>query len=149
MAFTIICVEPAGMIIDCAEEPRWHYVFPSWMHNVPVWPDSAHSLLFSVLKCTNSFQKRRTLIQIHRAQGKMWHLTDADDVHEAVHAIADLEKQVLSLPASRRAERWPHQPGDTGHQEQGSQDGCCYLHFLYHCQGDGLPLQEDTDLSDL
>lgn len=71
-------------------------------------------------------------------------LTDADNVHEAIHAIADLEKQILALPAGRWAERWPHQPGDTGHQEQGSQDGCCYLHFLYYCQGDGLPLQEDT-----
>lgn len=27
-------------------------------------------------------------------------LTDADDVHEAVHAVADLEEQVLTLPAS-------------------------------------------------
>ena len=71
-------------------------------------------------------------------------LTDADDIHEAIHAVADLEKQILTLPAGWRAKRRPHQPGDTGHQEQGAQDGCCYLYFLYHSQGDGLPLQEDT-----
>ena len=32
-------------------------------------------------------------------------LTDADDVHESVHAVADLEQQVLSLPLGRGAER--------------------------------------------
>ena len=75
----------------------------------------------------------------------MWPLTYADDVHEAIHAVTDLEKQILTLPAGWRAEGRPHQPGDTGHQEQGAQDGRCYLHFLYHSQRDGLPLQEDTD----
>lgn len=74
----------------------------------------------------------------------VWFLTDADDIHEAVHAVAYLEKQVLALPASRRAEGGPDQPGDASHQEQGTQYGCCYLHFFYHSQGDGLPLQEDT-----
>lgn len=71
-------------------------------------------------------------------------LTDADDVHEAIHAVADLEKQILPLPAGRRAKGGPDQPGDTGHEEEGAQDGCCYLHFLYDGEGDRLPLERDA-----
>lgn len=72
-------------------------------------------------------------------------LTDADDVHEAIHAVADLEKQILPLPAGRRAKGGPDQPGDTGHEEEGAQDGRCYLHFLYDGEGDRLPLERDAD----
>lgn len=30
--------------------------------------------------------------------GWPWRVTYADDVHEAVHAVADLEEQILTLP---------------------------------------------------
>lgn len=67
--------------------------------------------------------------------------TYADDVHEAVHAIADLEEQVLTLPLGRGAEGGPDEPGDAGNEEQGTQYNCSYLHLLYHRQRDGLPLE--------
>lgn len=67
--------------------------------------------------------------------------TYADDVHEAVHAVADLEEQVLALPLSRGAERGPDEPGDAGDEEQGTQDDGRYLHLLNHRQRDGLPLE--------
>lgn len=66
--------------------------------------------------------------------------TYADDIHEAVHAVADLEEQVLTLPLGRRAERGPDEPGDTGNEEQGTQDDGGDLHLLYHRQRNGLPL---------
>lgn len=68
-------------------------------------------------------------------------VTYADDVHEAVHAIADLEEQVLTLPLGRGAERRPDEPGNAGDEEQGAQDYRCNLHLLNHSQGDGLPLK--------
>lgn len=67
-------------------------------------------------------------------------ITYADDVHEAVHAVADLEEQVLALPLGRRAEGGPDEPGDAGDEEQGAQDDGGDLHLLNHGQGDGLPL---------
>lgn len=69
-------------------------------------------------------------------------LTYADDVHEPVHAVADLEEQVLALPLGRRAEGGPDEPGDAGDEEQGAQDDGGYLHLLDDCQGDGLPLTQ-------
>lgn len=67
--------------------------------------------------------------------------TYADDVHEAVHAVADLEEQVLALPLGRGAEGGPDEPGDAGDEEQGSQDDGGYLHLLNHRERDGLPLE--------
>lgn len=73
--------------------------------------------------------------------------TYADDVHEAVHAVADLEEQVLTLPLGRRAEGGPDEPGDAGNEEQGTQNNGCYLHLLDHRQGDSLPLErKNVDL---
>lgn len=67
--------------------------------------------------------------------------TYADDIHEAVHAVADLEEQVLTLPLGRGAEGGPDEPGDAGDEEQGTQNNGRYLHLLYHRQRDGLPLE--------
>lgn len=67
--------------------------------------------------------------------------TYADDVHEAVHAVADLEEQVLTLPLGRGAEGGPDEPGDAGNEEKGTQNNGGYLHLLYHRQRDGLPLE--------
>lgn len=63
-------------------------------------------------------------------------------VHEAVHAVAYLEEKVLPLPFGRGTERRPHQPGDTGNEEQRAQDNGCNLHPLNYSQRDGLPLQK-------
>ncbi len=68
-------------------------------------------------------------------------VTYADDIHEAVHAVADLEEQVLTLPLGRGAEGGPDEPGDAGDEEKGTQNNGCYLHLLYHCQRDRLPLE--------
>lgn len=73
--------------------------------------------------------------------------TYADDVHEAVHAVADLEEQVLTLPLGRRAEGGPDEPGDAGDEEKGTQDNGRYLHLLDHRQRDGLPLERRTSKS--
>lgn len=69
-------------------------------------------------------------------------LTYADDIHEAVHAVADLEEQVLALPLGRGAERGPDEPGDAGDEEKGTQNDGGYLHLLDHRQRNGLPLEE-------
>lgn len=66
--------------------------------------------------------------------------TYADDIHEAVHAVADLEEQVLTLPLGRGAEGGPDEPGDAGNEEKGTQNNGRYLHLLNHRQRDGLPL---------
>lgn len=66
--------------------------------------------------------------------------TYAHDIHEAVHAVADLEEQVLALPLGRGAEGGPDEPGDAGDEEQGAQDYGGDLHLLYHSQRNGLPL---------
>lgn len=68
-------------------------------------------------------------------------LTYADQVHEAVHAVADLEEDVAPLPDGLRAESRPQQPGDAGHQEEGAQEHRDDLHLLHQGDGDGLPLQ--------
>lgn len=68
-------------------------------------------------------------------------LTYAHDVHEAVHAVADLEEQVLPLPLGRGAERRPHQPRDAGDEEERAEDDGGDLHLLDHRQRDGLPLK--------
>lgn len=73
--------------------------------------------------------------------------TYADDIHEAVHAVADLEEQVLTLPLGRGAEGGPDEPGDAGDEEQGTQNDGCYLHLLNHGQRDGLPLKEEETKS--
>lgn len=70
--------------------------------------------------------------------------TYADDIHEAVHAVADLEEQVLALPLRRGAEGGPDEPGDAGDEEKGTQNNGRYLHLLYHRQRNGLPLQEEN-----
>lgn len=70
--------------------------------------------------------------------------TYADDIHEAVHAVADLEEQVLTLPLGWGAEGGPDEPGNTGDEEQGTQNNGCYLHLLNDGQRDGLPLKEKT-----
>ena len=70
--------------------------------------------------------------------------TYTDNVHEAVHSIADLEEQVLALPFGRRTEGRPDEPRDTGNEEEGTQDGRCYLNLLNDCQRDGLPLQGEA-----
>lgn len=62
-------------------------------------------------------------------------------VHEAIHAVAYLEEQVLPLPFCRGTERRPHQPGDTGDKKQRAQDDGCNLHSLNNSERDGLPLQ--------
>lgn len=67
-------------------------------------------------------------------------LTDADEVHESVHGVADLEEQVLALPLGRGAEGRPDEPGDAGDEKQGAQDDGSDLDLLDHRQGDGLPL---------
>jgi len=73
--------------------------------------------------------------------------TYAHDIHEAVHAIADLEEQVLTLPLGRGAEGGPDEPGDAGDEEKGAQNNGRYLHLLYHRQRDGLPLEEEENKS--
>lgn len=72
----------------------------------------------------------------------LW-LTNAHQVHEAVHGIADLEEQVLSLPLGWRAKRRPHQPWDAGDEKEGAKHSCRYLYLLNHCQRDGLPLHKE------
>lgn len=72
--------------------------------------------------------------------------TYAHDVHEAVHAIADLEEQVLTLPLGRGAEGGPDEPGDAGDEEKGTQNNGGYLHLLDHRQRDGLPLVEEKNV---
>lgn len=79
----------------------------------------------------------RTNLKFGEVRGQ---ITYADDVHEAVHAVADLEEQVLALPLGRRAKGGPDEPGDAGDEEQGAQDDGGYLHLLDHGQGNGLPL---------
>ena len=69
-------------------------------------------------------------------------LTYADQVHEAVHAVADLEEHVAALPHGLRAESRPQQPGDAGHQEERAQKHRDDLHLLHQRDGDGLPLRE-------
>lgn len=68
-------------------------------------------------------------------------LTYAHDVHEAIHAVADLEEQVLPLPLGRGAEWWPHQPRDAGDEEERAEDDGGDLYLLDHGQRDGLPLK--------
>lgn len=70
-------------------------------------------------------------------------LTYADQVHEAVHAVADLEEDVPALPDGLRAESWPQQPGDAGHQEKRAQEHRYDLHLLHQGDGDGLPLHTE------
>lgn len=70
----------------------------------------------------------------------MCSLTYADQVHEAVHAVTDLEEDVSTLPDGLRAERRPQQPGDAGHQEERAQEHGDDLHLLHQRDGDGLPL---------
>jgi len=70
-------------------------------------------------------------------------LTQTDQVHEAVHAVADLEEDVAALPDCLRAERRPEQPGDAGHQEERAQKNCNDLHLLHQGDGDGLPLKTE------
>lgn len=72
--------------------------------------------------------------------------TYTDNVHEAIHSIADLEEQVLALPFGGRTEGRPDEPRDTGDEEEGTQDGCCYLNLLNDCQRDGLPLQGEEGM---
>lgn len=72
--------------------------------------------------------------------------TYADDIHEAIHAVADLEEQVLTLPLGRGAEGGPDEPGDAGDEKKGTQNNGSYLHLLYHRQRDGLPLGEETNV---
>lgn len=69
--------------------------------------------------------------------------TYTDNVHEAVHSIADLEEQVLALPLGGGTEGRPDEPRDTGDEEEGTQDGRCYLNLLNDCQRDGLPLHRE------
>ena len=77
-------------------------------------------------------------------------LTYADQVHEAVHAVADLEEDVSALPDGLRAERWPQQPGDAGHQEERAQEHGDDLHLLHQRDGDGLPLHRgERDHADM
>lgn len=71
-------------------------------------------------------------------------LTYAHNVHEAVHAIADLEEQVLPLPLGRGAERRPNQPRDAGDEEERAEDDGGDLHLLDHGQRDGLPLKRQS-----
>lgn len=68
-------------------------------------------------------------------------LTHTDQVHEAVHAVADLEEDVAALPHGLRAERRPQQPGDAGHQEERAQEDRDDLHLLHQRDADGLPLK--------
>lgn len=67
--------------------------------------------------------------------------TYADQVHEAVHAVADLEEDVTALPDGLRAERRPQQPGDARHQEERAQEHCDDLDLLHQGDIDGLPLR--------
>lgn len=71
-------------------------------------------------------------------------LTYADQVHEAVHAVADLEEDVAALPDGLRAESRPQQPGDAGHQEERAQEHGDDLHLLHQGDGDGLPLHTES-----
>lgn len=68
--------------------------------------------------------------------------TYTDYVHEAIHAVAYLEEQVLSLPFRWGTERRPYQPGDAGDEKQRAQDNGCNLHSLNNSERDGLPLQK-------
>lgn len=72
-------------------------------------------------------------------------LTNADQVHETVHAVADLEEDVTALPDGLRAESRPQQPGDTGHQKKRAQEHSDDLHLLHQGDGDGLPLQTSKE----
>lgn len=76
-------------------------------------------------------------------------LTYTDQVHEAVHAIADLEEDVAPLPDGLRTESRPQQPGDAGHQEERTQEHGDDLHLLHQGDGDGLPLQHREATCDL
>ncbi|TNN59250.1 hypothetical protein EYF80_030535 [Liparis tanakae] len=67
-------------------------------------------------------------------------LTYAHQVHEAVHAVADLEEDVAALPDGLRAEGRPQQPGEAGHQEERAQEHGDDLHLLHQGDADGLPL---------
>lgn len=68
-------------------------------------------------------------------------LTYTDQVHETIHAIADLEEDITALPYGLRAEGRPQQPGDAGHQKQRAQEHGDDLHLLHQSDSDGLPLQ--------
>lgn len=70
----------------------------------------------------------------------MSRLTYTDQVHEAIHAVADLEEDITPLPYGLRAEGWPQKPGDAGHQKQRAQEHGDDLHLLHQSDGDGLPL---------
>lgn len=72
---------------------------------------------------------------------RLWTFTYTNYVHEAIHAVAYLEEQVLPLPFCWGTERRPHQPGYTGDKKQRSQDDGCNLHSLNYSERDGLPLQ--------
>ena len=81
------------------------------------------------------------LLGLHTAVLCDFRCTYADDVHESVHAVADLEEEVLTLPLGRRAEGRPDEPGDAGDEEKGTQDDGRDLHLFNHRQGNGLPLK--------
>lgn len=62
-------------------------------------------------------------------------LTYADQVHETVHSVTDLEENIAALPDGLRAESRPQQPGDASHQKKRAQEHSDDLHLLH--QGDG------------
>lgn len=73
--------------------------------------------------------------------GSLSALTYADQIHEAIHPVADLEEDVPALPDGLWAESRPQQPGNAGHQEERAQEHRNDLHLLHQGDGDGLPLQ--------
>lgn len=78
-------------------------------------------------------------------KGERGALTYADDIHEAVHAVADLKEKILPLPLGRRAEWGPDEPGDASDEEERAQNYGRNLDLLNDRQGDGLPLCERKD----
>lgn len=70
-------------------------------------------------------------------------LTYTNQVHEAIHAVADLEEDIATLPGGLRAERRPEQPGDAGYKEERAQEHRNDLHLLHQGNGDGLPLHKE------
>lgn len=118
----------------CILSPKSSTMYSTSFHVIFLCNSSATALWFDV--------------SIFWCQSSDLFFTYADDVHEAVHAVADLEEQVLTLPLGRGAEGGPDEPGDAGNEEQGTQNNGSYLHLFYHRQRDGLPLESRKKYSD-
>lgn len=124
VGFFLFCTAHSAFLVSlCVLSPKTFTTAPPSLHD---------TFLYNLLIVAAAY--------LH-ISGSVLSFTYADDVHEAVHAVADLEEQVLTLPLGRGAEGGPDEPGDAGDEEKGTQNDGRYLHLLYDRQRDRLPLE--------